>query len=303
MEKANLFTRCMWLITTINAAGSMTKAEIDSAWRRSSINDAKETEYHERSLRRHREHCWTMFGIEIEYNNRTRCYSISEQNSFDKNRLQEWMLNTFSVQQMLDEVKHMSGRVVLEHIPSGHRFLTAILTAMKNSTKVEMSYQGFDRPEPHSFMLEPYCVKVFKQRWYVVGKSDIHDEERVYSLDRVHAIHDTDEKFDMPSDFDSRSFFAPFYGVMCGPGTKSEIVRIKVEPHTAKYIHTLPLHHSQEEKVCDGYTIFTYYIAPTYDFIQELRTQGSDLEVLEPQWLRDKFSDEAKKLTEMYNHG
>ena len=66
MEKATLFTRCMWLITTINAAGAMTKAEIDAAWRRSSVNDAKETEYHERSLRRHRDHCYKFFGIAID---------------------------------------------------------------------------------------------------------------------------------------------------------------------------------------------------------------------------------------------
>jgi predicted DNA-binding transcriptional regulator YafY len=49
------------------------------------------------------------------------------------------------------------------------------------------------------------------------------------------------------------------------------------------------------------YSVFNYYIAPTYDFIQELRTQGSNLEVLEPLWLREKFAEEAKKLSRIYN--
>jgi predicted DNA-binding transcriptional regulator YafY len=48
------------------------------------------------------------------------------------------------------------------------------------------------------------------------------------------------------------------------------------------------------------YSVFNYYIAPTYDFIQELRTQGSTLEVLEPKWLREQFAEEAKKLVKMY---
>lgn len=101
----------------------MTKAEIDAAWRRSSVNDTKETDYHERSLRRHCDHCYKFFGIAIDYDYRQRTYSISPQSSFQQSRLQEWMLNTFSLQQLLDEVKHMSDRVVLEHIPNDLQFV------------------------------------------------------------------------------------------------------------------------------------------------------------------------------------
>ena len=301
MEKVNVFNRCMWLITTINAAGIITKERLDYLWSRSNLNSKGEKEYHERSFRRHRAHCAEMFGIEIQYNNSSRTYSISMESTRNNSEFQEWLLNSFSVQQLLEEVKHMSKRIVLEHIPSGHRFLTTILTAMSTSSRLEVSYQRFDRPEPHTFLLSPYCVKVFKQRWYVVGQSNIHDELRVYSLDRMLHINDTEEHFEMPQDFDTSLFFAPYYGVMCGTGTKSEFVRIKVEPLTAKYIRSLPLHHTQtEEEQTADYSVFNYYVAPTYDFIQELRTQGSTLEVLEPKWLREQFADEAKKLVEMY---
>jgi predicted DNA-binding transcriptional regulator YafY len=50
------------------------------------------------------------------------------------------------------------------------------------------------------------------------------------------------------------------------------------------------------------YSVFNYYIAPTYDFIQELRTQGSTLEVLEPKWLREQFAEEAKKIVSIYEN-
>ena len=46
---------------------------------------------------------------------------------------------------------------------------------------------------------------------------------------------------------------------------------------------TLPFHGSQFElERNDEYSIFGFYVAPTYDFIQELRKFGSTLEVLEP---------------------
>ena len=50
----------------------------------------------------------------------------------------------------------------------------------------------------------------------------------------------------------------------------------------------------------DEYSIFGFYVAPTYDFIQELRKFGSTLEVLEPAHLRDEFKVESENLAKMY---
>ena len=51
---------------------------------------------------------------------------------------------------------------------------------------------------------------------------------------------------------------------------------------------SLPLHHSQEElEVAENYTTFGYYMAPAYDFIQEIMAHGDDIEVIAPLWLRD----------------
>ena len=290
MEKVNVFNRCMWLITTINAAGIITKERLDYLWSRSNLNSKGEKEYHERSFRRHRAHCAEMFGIEIQYNNSSRTYSISMESTRNNSEFQEWLLNSFSVQQLLEEVKHMSKRIVLEHIPSGHRFLTTILTAMSTSSRLEVSYQRFDRPEPHTFLLSPYCVKVFKQRWYVVGQSNIHDELRVYSLDRVLHINDTEEHFEMPQDFDTGMFFAPYYGVMCGTGTKSEFVRIKAEPLTAKYIRSLPLHHTQRviEENEDSITI-GLKLRITNDFVMALLSRSRSIEIIKPHSLRQRM--------------
>ena len=42
------------------------------------------------------------------------------------------------------------------------------------------------------------------------------------------------------------------------------------------------------------------YISHTYDFIQELLSKGSTVEVLEPQSLRDLMKAEIEKMQKLY---
>ena len=70
--------------------------------------------------------------------------------------------------------------------------------------------------------------------------------------------------------------------------TKGEphVVRLRVDPRQAKYFRALPLHPSQREEVSDGYSIFTYRLLLTSDFVSELLRYGSSVTVLAPRELR-----------------
>ena len=52
----------------------------------------------------------------------------------------------------------------------------------------------------------------------------------------------------------------------------------------------------KEIEPIDGWPAFTYHLAPTYDFKQELLSHGAFVEVLSPDWFRDDilpyFSEE-----------
>ena len=70
-----------------------------------------------------------------------------------------------------------------------------------------------------------------------------------------------------------------------------------VEPLAAKFLRSLPLHHSQKEvKPC----VFEWHVAPTLDFIQQLRTYGSEMEILKPISLREQFKEELEKQLALY---
>ena len=79
-------------------------------------------------------------------------------------------------------------------------------------------------------------------------------------------------------------------------------VTIKVDPYQANYFRTLPVHHSQKElEPVDGYPVFSYYISPTLDFIQEILSHGKDVEVLAPESLRDEIAGIASGMVKIYS--
>lgn len=118
-----------------------------------------------------------------------------------------------------------------------------------------------------------------------VGK----DKTLIYSLERIHALEPTTQKFQLPKDFDADFYFRNVYGVS-GMEDQPQEVEIKIEAYQANFLRTLPLHSSQTEiERQEQYSIFRYNLVPAFEFKQELRKHGSVLEVLKPQWLRDEF--------------
>ena len=121
----------------------------------------------------------------------------------------------------------------------------------------------------------------------------------VYSLDRISRLQMLKETFDMPKDWNAEEFFDGCFGVFRTIGT--ETVKIKVTATQANYIRSLQLHNSQREvERNEDYSIFTYSLRPEYDFQQELLRQGEDVEVLEPQWLREEIAGKIERMWGKY---
>ena len=95
--------------------------------------------------------------------------------------------------------------------------------------------------------------------------------------------------------------FNDYFGTLRNTDVVPEEVVIEVDAHTANYLRTLPLHHSQKEvEQTQKRSVFSYHIAPTLDFIQELRIQGQCLKVLKPQWLAERFKKDAQETVQLY---
>ena len=222
----------------------------------------------------------------------------------------------FAVNGLLQDSKGLRDRVMYETIPSGNAYLLKVLDYMKANRVINLVYQDFYDVEPCEILLEPYFIRVFHQRWYVIGAmrnapDDEEPEERTkqgrirrYALDRVKYLEATEDTFKLPRGFTVESYFADAFGIIVEPEVlKAERIRIKATDinHRRDYLRKLPIHWSQREvEKHSDYSIFEVTVMPTYDFIQHILSMSSEVEVLSPNYVREEVVRWVKEIAKIY---
>lgn len=300
-----LINKYVWVIETIYRAKKISFTELNRRWL-SDKDISRGVDMHKRTFNNWRNVIWDMFGIEIANEN---CgeyrYYIANTEDISNNGLRSWLYNTFCVSNALANSQSIKDRIVLEYVPSGQEYLQTIIQAMKDNHVLNMTYHSYWKEEENNFDVQPYCVKLFRQRWYMVGRSTYpYYYEKgpwIYSLDRIHYLHKTDETFAMPKDWDADEFFAGSFGIIADLSIEPQNVKLKVSAGQANYIRDLRMHWSQEEiERNEEYSIFKYFIRPTFDFQQEILRNGEDMEVLEPLWLREEMASKIERMWNQY---
>lgn len=300
---AELFNKYIWLVDTIYNAAPISREEINRRWARSQYNETHEDKLPERTFHRYKNAIEELFGIEIVYCRSRDAYYIANSDDIDNAGVRKWLVNTFAVNNLINESHQLKRRILFEEIPSGQQFLIRIIEAMRDEFTMRITYKNFRRDHPNTFEVAPYCVKVFERRWYMLAKSEAYDTPRIYALDRIKELEATEHKFKLPKKFDAQKFFSDSFGIIVDTEDYDvERICVRISQDQRNYIQTLPLHSSQKEiEHTVEYSVFEYRLRPTHDFVQELRRYGSALEVLLPEWLRDDFAEEAKRLNRRYN--
>lgn len=290
----DLFNRYIWLVDTIYQAHGITFEEINEKWIRGSMSGGMDLPL--KTFHNHRKAIEDMFDINIVCDRRGGYkYYIENAEDMKRGGFRTWLLNTFAVNNLINENHYLKRRIIFEQIPSGQKFLTPLIESMRDSRTVILQYKSFWRQDEYAVEVEPYLVKVFKRRWYLLARNTNRDVLRIYALDRIQELRKTENRFLLPKDFSPEEYFYNSFGMISQDNCPPEIVELKVYGTQKEYFRTLPLHHSQEEiKSADEYSIFRYYLSPTYDFIQEILSHGSNVEVLVPQYIRDEVRNQAE---------
>ena len=294
MSTAGLLNRYVWFVTIIYNRGPISLAELQHRYE---SHFGRGEELGERTFHRYTDAVEELFDIEIKYDRALRGYVIADREGIDNMGMRRWLLQTFSVNSVLHESQDLKNRILLEDVPSGQQHLTTIVDAMREGVKLQMTYQSFGAENPTTFDVEPWCVKLFEQRWYMLGMSD---KLRIHALDRIKALEPTERKFKLPKKFDAAEFFKDYYGIIINDKDFDvEPVALKVDSWQSKYLRTLPLHHTQVEvERNEEYSIFEYRLCPTFDFRQKILSMGEAVEVLAPQLLRDMIAKSVGYMAE-----
>ena len=300
----NYFKSYIWLLETLQSRGPLTLAQLRELWEHSAVNEDGR-DLAPRTFANHVAAIADIFGIDITCDRRNNTYYIENDDDLDGNGLRSWMLDALSMNSLLNESASIKDRIIFEDVPSSHQFLTTVIHAIRDNRKLKVRYQGYRMEEERTFELEPYFIREFKRRWYLYGHKDYDKDFKphMYALDRMLSVEVLPDTFKMPKEINAREWFKTIYGVRKYADMKTQKVHIKAYGKQVRYFRSLPLHSSQEEvETHRDYSVFSYELAPDYDFIQDVLGFGDMVEVLAPKALREKVKTITCKMVKNYGN-
>jgi len=231
------------------------------------------------------------FGVEIEFSRTLKGYWIVQNESENMNF--QRMMEAFDMFNSLNLAQDLKPYVQLENRnPQGTENLYGLLHAIKNRLIIEFVHQKFWEEQSTNRIVEPYALKEFKNRWYLIA-NDLKDQTvKTFALDRLTELHISRNSFDFPLNFDLEEKFRFCFGIISPNGLTPEVIELQFDPDQGKFIKSLPLHASQEILV-DNENEFRIRLelCTTHDFIMELLSYGNTVKVITPNSLTEKLKE------------
>ena len=288
----------------------MTLGEISELWRQQEESDGQELS--RTTFNRHRDSILDIFGVIIECDRKDGYrYYIENEEVLKENSIQNWMFSTLSVSNMLDGNAGLQDRILLESIPSGGDKLRQIIDAMRDNRRIRIQYHKYTSSESKPYTLEPYCLKLYNRRWYMLVKkadaSTPDDDTKkgdlfIFSLDRIESIELLQTKFVVDKNFDAEDYFNDCFGIMVDGSLKAERIVLRAYGLEPYYLRDLPIHHTQKViKKTEEFTDYELRLRPAEDFIEHLLSLSTRVRVIEPVWLAKEMQQRLKDALSRYN--
>lgn len=297
----SLILKYIWVVKTIHRAGRITLKELNEKWR-ANVDLSRGEDLPRQTFDRWKSGILDLFGILIDCEQRGGYhYYIANPKELSEGKLRTWLLNTYGTAETLSSNLSIHDRILTENIPSSQDHLSTVLEAMKSNNMLHITFKAFTMKEPKRFLVEPYCVKMSAQRWYMLARNTEHKNLRLYSLDRIEAVEISNTRFVLPDDFNAKDYFAEFFGIVLDESVPLQTIILRADKYHQNYMRTLPLHPTQREIfACDDYADFELRLRPTYDFYMKLMSFGNMIKVLEPKTLQEEICKWLENTIEMY---
>jgi len=244
----------------------------------------------------------TIYQTDIRYNASVKKYYIDDEGQPEVNKRIFEAFDTFNALQVADG---LSRHIQFEkRKPQGTEHLFGLLHAIRNQYQIRFTYQKYWEEEVSHRDAEPYALKEFENRWYVLAK-DLKDKNiKSFGLDRLRDLEITKWPFQSPVQFDINLYYENCFGIVTPDSNqKPQEIILSFDPVQGKYIKSLPLHESQEILLDTPQELrirLKLYI--TYDLIIELLHFGDRLKIVQPQELIGKIREEHRSAVERYNN-
>ncbi|MEI2756901.1 MAG: WYL domain-containing protein [Chitinophagaceae bacterium] len=256
--------------------------------------------FSKRTLQRDIKEIRNVFGVDIEYSKSNTGYFIS-QNETENMNFQR-MMEAFDLYNSLNLAQDLTPFIHLEkRKPQGTENLYGLLHAIKNRLQIKFSYKKFWDEESSIREAEPYALKEFKNRWYILAKDRKDNNIKSFALDRLSNLEITKQHYQYPDNYNVEQNYRYCFGIISPNDEEPQNIILSFDPIQGKYIKKLPLHDTQQVlEDNDKETLVKLRLCLTHDLIMELLSFGDNMKVIEPKSLADQIKQAHKKAYNQY---
>ncbi len=279
---------CIWLVDTLllNKQG-LTVDEIQHKWRESSYNPDGGV-LTERSFHIYRNETESLFNIDIVCEKRNGgVYKITSTEELDKNTAVQWLLSGLRISN-LGELCQKHQNLILENAPLGLERIQIIMDSIEQNKSLSLTYKSHYKASKN-YTFQPVFIRLFKQRWYVIGADIEQNRCTTFALERILDASIIEDQHKLPKELkrtlNPNTYFAHCYGIIRQYDPIS--IRFRAFFPQNLYLTDVPMHESQELiNETEDYTDFEIFVRPTYDLKQEFLWNRDKLAVLSPESFR-----------------
>jgi predicted DNA-binding transcriptional regulator YafY len=167
--------------------------------------------------------------------------------------------------------------------------------------QIKFTYQKYWEDEIAERRAEPYALKEFKNRWYVLANDLKDNQVKSFALDRLTELEITKKKIQSPIDFNINEYYKYCFGIISPNGLTPQEVILSFDPFQGKYIKSLPLHESQQVLIDNKEELrIKLTVVITHDFFMELLSFGENLKIIKPDSLIEDIKNSLKETLKLY---
>jgi predicted DNA-binding transcriptional regulator YafY len=256
-------------------------------------HDEVDFSYSEKTFQRDRKLISEALKIDIVFNTTIKKYQIDVESGDLSFFVGDSILLMNAYKQNL---KNKDQVLVDYNKAKGLENLYGLLHAIQNRKTIVCQYSKYWDTISEKKTLEPYTLKEFQNRWYLLAKDKNRPEIlKTYGLDRISDLEISKSNFQREA-VDLAGVFVNSFGIISTLGKEPEEIVLSFDAEQGKYIKSEPLHHSQTilKETTTEFQI-KLSLVPTYDFYQELMKHAGRLKIISPKSVKKEYINWLQK--------
>ena len=175
-----------------------------------------------------------------------------------------------------------------------------LFNAISYRKVLNIKYKPFQSPQPYVYLLQPYYLKQYNSRWFLLGYNPEMAKVTILALDRIEMVEETGAYYTSDKNLSFQEYFEDIVGVSRPENGEVVTVKLLITTGLAPYIQTKPIHGSQKRiSQDDRGLVISLKVIPNFELEQLILSHGEKVQVLAPESFREKI---RSRLETALNH-